>query len=464
MQNKSEGAAAASENKRFGLSDKLGYLFGDLGNDFTFILSSSFLLKFYTDVIGLEPYVIGLVMMLARLLDAFTDVTMGRICDLRPATADGKFRPWIKWMSIPCAVSSFLIYQSGVSAFPTWAKTLWLAVTYVLWGSVLYTSINIPYGSMASAISADSGERQSLSTYRTMGSTLAGALIGVAVPLITYERTESGDEVMNGVRFTIVAGVLSVLAVVSYLACYRLVRERVKVDVPKGKSKGVLSTIFSALKNRALVSIIFASIVMLLSQMIMQQMSNYLFPDYYGSAAAQSAFTIVMLVGMMLSALLAKPLSARLGKAEASALASLFSGVICFILFIVRPESVLVYIAFSFLLWIGLGIFAMVSWALITDVIDYSEKKSGIREDATIYSLYSFARKLGQGAAAGLTGGLLSLIGYVGDGEISESVREGIFNISTLPSAIGFVLLFLILHFWFPIKKSSVGGEREGMQ
>lgn len=80
----------------FGMRDKLGYMFGDLGNDFTFILSSGFMMKFYTDVMGIAPGVVGALMMLARFLDAFTDVTMGQIVDRARSTKDGRFRPWIK--------------------------------------------------------------------------------------------------------------------------------------------------------------------------------------------------------------------------------------------------------------------------------------------------------------------------------------------------------------------------------
>ena len=79
----------------FGMRDKMGYLFGDFGNDFTFILSSSFLLKFYTDVMGVSAAVVGLVMMVARFVDAFTDIAMGRICDKSKVEKNGKFRPWI---------------------------------------------------------------------------------------------------------------------------------------------------------------------------------------------------------------------------------------------------------------------------------------------------------------------------------------------------------------------------------
>ena len=82
----------------FGMKDKLGYAFGDFGNDFTFILSSMFMLKFYTDVMGIAPALVGMLMMLARFVDAFTDVTMGQIVDRSKPTKDGKFRPWIRSM------------------------------------------------------------------------------------------------------------------------------------------------------------------------------------------------------------------------------------------------------------------------------------------------------------------------------------------------------------------------------
>ena len=190
-------AEQTQEMRPFSTKDKIGYLFGDFGNDFTFILSSSFLMKFYTDVMGVPGGVVGIIMMIARFVDAFTDVTMGRICDRSRVTPAGKFKPWIRRMCGPVAISSFLIYQSGLAGMPLAFKIGWLFVTYILWGSIFYTSINIPYGSMASAISAESGDRQSLSTFRTMGGTLAGLVIGAGVPMLAYDQVE-GKAVMNG--------------------------------------------------------------------------------------------------------------------------------------------------------------------------------------------------------------------------------------------------------------------------
>ena len=443
----------------FGIRDKLGYLFGDFGNDFTFILSTMILSKFYTDVMGVSAGVIGTIMMLSRFVDAFTDVTMGRICDRSRITPAGKFKPWLLRMCIPVAGASFLIYQSGLADRSNGFKVAYLTVTYLLWGSFCYTAINIPYGSMASAISADPGDRQSLSTFRTMGGMLASMVIGILLPLLAYDENSR----LIGSRVTVAAGVFSVLAILCYLLAYGLITERVVIENPdhNDKENSVVDMLKNAAKNRALLSIIAASVVMLLAQLTMQNMAAYIFPDYYRAAAAQSASTVTMMFGMIVAAVFAKPLAARFGKAEISIVANLFAAGVMVMIWMIKPKSVWVYIALQTLAWLGLGMFSMVSWALITDVIDYSELKNGVREDGSVYALYSFARKLGQALAAGLSGWLLEGIGYdseaasAGLGQ-SESVLNGIFSISTLVPALGFALLGLVLWSWYPLHKRQV--------
>ena len=377
--------------KPFGFKDKIGYMFGDFGNDLTFLLSSSFLMKFYTDVMDVDGYIVGIIMMIARFVDAFTDVAMGRICDKSKMTAAGKFKPW------------------------------------------------------------------SLSTFRTMGGMFAGAIIMAVVPLIIYNK-ENGNDVISGTKFTIVAGVCSLLAVVCYLLCYALTTERVRAQATDAQlEKNNLGVMLkNAVKNRALISIIVASIFMLISQLTIQQMANYVFPNYYGNAKVQSLSVVMMGGGMVIAAVIAKPLAAKFGKAEISVVSNMVAGVVSLLLYFVRPQNVWVYVALQFLCWFGLGVFSMVVWALITDVIDYSEIKNGIREDGSVYALYSFARKLGQALTSGLSGALLSMIGYKKSTAFESQVKEGIFDISTLVPAISFILLALILWFWYPLKKKLV--------
>ena len=443
------------EHSPFGIKDKLGYLFGDFGNDFTFILSSSFLLKFYTDVMGISAFVVGIAIMVARFVDGFTDIAMGRICDRGKVTHAGKFKPWILRMAAPVAIASFLIYQSAFADMAMWFKIVWLFVTYILWGSIFYTSINIPYGSMASAISREPEDRQSLSTFRSMGSTLAGVIVGVGVPLFTYD-TVNGQTVLSGYKFTVIAGIFSALAIVCYILCYILVTERVTPQMSHREPHGIGKMIKNAFRNRALISIIIASVLMLMAQLTMQSMANYVYPNYYNNAKAQSISTLAMMVGMLLAASFAKPLARKFGKAEISAASNLLAAAISLLLFIIRPQNVWVYIGISLIAWLGLGIFTMVSWALITDVIDYSEIKNGVREDGSIYAMYSFARKLGQAASAGASGILLSLIGYSQQTAFDPGVLNGIFNISTLVPAVGFGALALVLWFYYPLHKKAV--------
>lgn len=447
----------------FGVRDKIGYMFGDFGNDFTFILSSSFMLKFYTDIMGLSAGVVGILMMAARFVDAITDVTMGQIVDRSKPTKDGKFKPWLRRMCGPVAISSFLIYQSGFADMSYGFKLVWMIVTYLLWGSIFYTSINIPYGSMASAISAEAEDRASLSTWRSVGATLASLVIGVGTPLIAYV-TVDGKTMLSGNRLTIIAGVFSVLAIICYMLCFKLVRER--VPVPANTEKFEVVKLFKSLvTNRALLGIIAAAILLLLAMLGMQGMSAYVFPNYYGSATAQSLSALTGSVAMLvICAPLATKLSAKFGKKELSTVSCLIGAAVYMICLILKPQNPYVYVAFYTLAYVGIGFFNMTIWAMITDVIDDAEVKNGVREDGTIYSVYSFARKVGQALSSGMIGGLLSMVGYTTATAFDPEVVDGIFNISCIVPMVGLVAVALSLIFIYPLNKKRVDANVEELK
>jgi len=439
----------------FGFKDKIGYMFGDFGNDFIFILSSSFMLKFYTDVMGIHAAVVGVLMMAARFVDAFTDVAMGQIVDRSKPTKDGKFKPWLRRMCGPVAISSFLVFQSGFANMPYLFKVVWMVVTYILWGSIFYTSINIPYGSMASAISADAKDRASLSTWRSIGSTLAGLVIGVGTPLFAYE-TVNGNTILSGNRMTIIAGVFSVMAVICYMLCFKLATER--VEVPQNNTKFNFGDLMKSLvTNRSLIGIIAAAILLLLVMLTMQGMNAYLFPNFYGNVAAQSVAALAgSLVMLVVCAPLATKLSAKYGKKELAIGSCLFGAVVYLICWVLKPENPYTYVVFYVVANIGVGFFNMVIWAMITDVIDDAEVKNGVREDGTIYSVYSFARKIGQALSSGMIGALLSVIGYSAATAFNPEVVNGIFNMTCIIPAIGFVGIALVLMFLYPLSKNRV--------
>lgn len=443
------------EIKEFGLSDKLGYMFGDLGNDFTFILSTTFLMKFYTDVMGVSAALVGAMMMLARFLDAVTDVAMGQIADRSKPLAKGKFLPWIRRMCGPVAVASFLMYAVWFRNMSMGFKIFWMFFSYLLWGSVFYTSINIPYGSMASAISGDPKHRAELSNWRTIGATLAGMVISVVIPVVVYYTDANGNQVMSGNRMAIAAALCSAASIICFLLCYFLSTERVKVE-QKTEKFSLRKLLFGLAHNRPLVGIILASVFILFAQLTLQGMANYIYPNYFRNIAAQSVSGFVSVPVVFILAAFTAKLSERYGRKTLGIASTLFGAAVLGILFIIHTTNAWVFVAFYTVMYLGLGLFSMITWAMITDVIDDTEVQTGERSDGTIYAVYSFARKLGQAAASGITGVLLTWIGYSTATQFEPSVVNGIYNMTCLVPAVGFVLVAVVLYFWYPLGKKRV--------
>ena len=441
----------------FGLRDKLGYMFGDFGNDFSFIFASNYLMVFYTKVLGLGGFAVGLLFMGARLVDAFTDVTMGRIVDhVRPGS-DGRFRPWIRRMCIPVAVSSSIMYLYFVRDWPYPVKMAYVVFTYLLWSSFCYTAINIPYGSMASVISPDVKDRASLSTFRSIGASLAGLVIGVLVPLIVYESDIEGNQIVRPVNFTVTAAVFGVLSVGCYGLCYFLCRERVFFHKKNEKREGVFSMLRGLGGNRPLLALVCAALVLLLASLLSQTMNNYLFLDYFKNSKALVAVNIVSIGSVLILAPFISRLVQSFGKKEAGALGMLGAGVVYLALFFLRVRSIPLFMALLFLASMGVGLFNLVIWAFITDIIDYQEIATGKREDGTVYAVYSFARKVGQALAGGVGGIVLTAIGYISEapGQTKE-VAEKIYTVATLVPGLCYLAVFFILQFAYPLTRGEV--------
>ena len=339
--------------KKFGFSDKLGYMFGDFGNDFTFILSSMFLLKFYTDVMGVSAAVVGMMMMIARFLDAFTDVTMGQIADRSASGRRGKFAPWIKRISGPVALSSFLMYASWFADMSMGFKIFWMFFTYLLWGSVFYTAINIPYGSMASAISAEPKDRSALSNWRTIGATLASTVIGVILPLVVYYTDADGNSVLSGTRMSIAALICSIGAVICYMLCYYMTTERVPVQKKNERFSlsGLLSELFH---NRALIGIVVSALLFLLAQLSISNMGAYIYPNYFGDVKGLSMATMLgTIITLVLSAFTVR-LSERFGKKEISAAGALIGAAALIAAYFVHTKNVYVWLVFYGISYVGM--------------------------------------------------------------------------------------------------------------
>ena len=444
----------------FGLRDKLGYMFGDFGNDFTFMFASSFLMVFYMKVLGIPGAAVGTLFLAARIVDAFTDITMGRIVDISKPGKDGRFKQWIRRMAGPVAIASFLMYQSSMAGASMTMKIVYMYVTYLLWGSICYTAINIPYGSMASAITEKPDERTGLSTFRGIGANLAQLVIGVLGPIIIYTRDESGAQVIrnSGHIFPIVAGVFSVCAIICYFICYKCTTERVKIEKDANAPKVTLGKTFATIfSSRAMLGIIGAALFLMLSQLLISGLNTYLYADYFGDIKAFSSFTFINISFSLILAAFVGKITKTVGKKEAAVIATTFTAAVYVILFIVKVKNPWVYMISAAIGFLGVNFFNLVIWANITDVIDDAEVRNGKREDGTIYSVYSFARKVGQALAGGLSGYALQVIGYESAAKVqTPGVLDGLYTISTIVPATLFFCVTLMLLFVYPLGKKKV--------
>ena len=449
--------AEKKDARPFGWRDKLGYMFGDWGNDFTFILQSTFFLIFYTNVMGINAAHVGTLLFVARVLDAFTDVGAGRLIDtLRPGRS-GRFRPWLLRIMIPVTVMAFLMFSPFVADGAYGTRLAWMVVTYILWGSVFYTLINIPYGSMASVISNDPGHRASLSVFRSLGGTLANLAISVLLPLVVFVQV-AGESQMSGSRMMWAAAGCAVLAVLCYVLCFVNVEERIATPPkPKEERQSLASALGSMATNRGLTGLIATALLMLVAFMMLGGMTPYLLNEYFNNGQLLSLVNFVGLAPTLLLVPVASKLAKTVGKKEVGIVGltlAVLSGVV---LFVIHTESPYVFMVGYALLMLGVAVLNILIWAFITDVIDLQEIRTGERNDATVYGMYSWSRKLGQAIAGGLTGWALGWIGYTsGGGEQSESVLDGIYALGTLVPALILLGSLLALAFWYPLSKKRV--------
>lgn len=449
--------AQKKDVRPFSWRDKLGYMFGDWGNDFTFILQSTFFMIFYTNVMGISAAHVGTLLFVTRILDAFTDVGAGRLIDILKPGRSGRFKPWLLRIMIPVTVMAFLMFSPFVADGAYGIRLAWMIVTYILWGSVFYTLINIPYGSMASVISDDPGHRASLSVFRSLGGTLANLAISVLLPLVVFVQV-AGESEMSGTRMMWATLGCGILAVICYLLCFVNVEERISTP-PKQKDQrqGLGQALGSMVTNRGLTGLIATALFMLVAFMMLGGMMPYMLNEYFNNGQLLSLVNFVGLAPTLLLVPVASKLAKTFGKKEVGAVGLTLGIVAGVLLFVIRTDSPYVFMVGYALLMLGVSALNILIWAFITDVIDLQEIRTGERNDATVYGMYSWSRKLGQAIAGGLVGWALGWIGYQSGGvEQSQSVLDGIYTLGTLVPALLLLVSLLALVFWYPLTKKRV--------
>ena len=434
-------SSAPAATKRLGLAQYAGYASGDAANNLAFSMSSLFLLLYYTDVVGLSAAAVGTMFLVVRFWDAVTDLFAGRMVD-KASSRWGKFRPFILFGALPLLLLSMATFTVPSSLHGTGGGLVYAYITYAMLG-LLYSLVNIPYGSLAAAMTQVPTERAKLATWRVYGSNLTILMLAFVVA----PQIKGSDDLQRSL--TITTGAFVVVGAVLYLITFFTAREQVQRDVPSVSLRQSISTLKT---NKPLIMLCVSSLMFLTGMIAVGTVGAFYARDVLGDANLFIYMTLVQTVGTFVVALFIPRIVRTIGKKSGY----LSLGVVAIVagagIALAPASTPVIALFFFFLLGVGIGGVNTLMWALEADTVEYGEWKTGVRTEGTTYALFSFTRKMGQalgGAAAAFT---IGLGGYVaGKGVVqTDSAKMAIKAAAGFVPA-GFIVLALVIMFFYPL-------------
>ena len=431
--------------------EKFGYGLGEAASGVTFGLVQSVLQKYYTDILGIHVISILLLFVLARFWDAANDTICGHvIARLRPDET-GRYRRWFKWFAVPLAACTVLMFVRlpGLSRAGYFA---YACVTYVLFGMV-YTCLNVPYGSLAQAITDDSTDRSSLSVARSVGGVF-GAIPALILISLCYKTDADGIKHMS---YPIILGgvcAIAALSLAGYWLLYRSTKERI-IEPSKTDQRNIYRRSVRALvTDRPFMICSVVAMLYLASQQFSMSYSTYLFQYYFNRPQLTMLPTAAQYVPVAVFMFCAARLGRRFGKRELCAYGVLAAGVGNLILYLLHTDNVWLYIAGLMISGIGTTFLYLLTWSLAADAIDHAAARHGV-EEPYAYAFFSFMRKLGHCVAAVFVNAALFKIGYEDNvlniSNITGDTLTQMYTYSVLVPALLYLAIFLLLRFAYPL-------------
>ena len=432
------------------MRDKIGYGLGDFGCNMSFAFINNYLMVFYVTCMGIKAKHFAIIILLAKIFDAINDPIIGGICDASKPGKDGKFKPWIKWASLPLLVSSILMFIYAPNA-PYALKIAMCLGLYCVW-SIAYTSVNVPYGSMQSVITTQSDERSSLSTWRSVGAMLAQIPVMILLPKLVYDSKTSNP---RGNVFIYIVGVMGLIGFISFILLRKLTTERVEPTVNNVQKFNYFKTLASFFKNKPMMGVTISSVAYLALMMTVTNSMQYVFMCYFKNTKIIPIATIIAGLPIGLGIVITKPLLKKFTKKQLCTYPFAISAVAAGIATFVRFDNPYVWIAFIGVSMFGTCFYLTLMWALVADCIDYQEEKTGRREEGSIYATYSLFRKIAQGVGASIIALSLDLTGYSEKLDAlsqAEGVPEKIYTMTGALPLIGALICLCSMHFLYNIK------------
>ncbi len=449
---------------RVTLKEKIGYGFGDAASSMFWKIFSIFLPIFYTDVFGITPAAVGTMLLVTRIWDTANDPIMGVISD-RTNTKWGKFRPYLLWIAVPFAIIGVLMFTT-----PDWstsAKTVYAYVTYTLM-MMAYTAVNVPYASLLGVMSSDSNDRTSFASYR-MVFAFAGSILVVLIynPLVDWFKLSFTP----ATSYQLTMSIIGIIAVVFFVLTFSWTKER--ISPPKGQKTNLLQDIKDLGGNLPWFILLASGVATLVFNSVRDGVALYYFKYFIvdDSAIQISAMTfglstLYLFLGQatnMFGVMLAKPVSAILGKKKAFMYAMFGAAIFSVAFFYLDEKQMVLIFLLQGVISFCAGIIFPLLWSMYADAADYSQWKTGRRATGLVFSASSMSQKLGWTFGGSVTLWLLSYYGFQPNVAQNAQTITGIkYMMSYVPGVAALVSGLIIM--FYSLSEDKLKGISEDLR
>jgi GPH family glycoside/pentoside/hexuronide:cation symporter len=423
---------------RLSFTEKFGYGLGDMAANFVFQAMMALQLNFYTDTFGLTPAQAGTMFLVVGLGAAVFNPVMGVIAD-RTKTRWGRFRPWLLWTAVPFGVIGVLTFTTPDLSIS--AKLIYAWVTYLLL-RLVYTMNNVPYASLTGVMTDDPNERTSIASYRQIFANSAGFIVqSLAIPMVVFLGHGS-----NARGYQLTMGIFLVTSVVMFLIAFWVSKERIQPD-PKQDSS-VMQDLSDLMKNGPWIALFLVTTFYFIALMIRGSLMLPYFKYCAGNQLLFSWFNGFGLTALLVGVACSTALTKRIGKRTLFFWSMLLTGVLCIALFFLPATATVPIISLEVLRQFVYGCSGPVLWAMMGDVADFGEWKTGRRATGTVTAAVVFALWIGLALGGAIAGWLLSLYGYQPNAVQTDHALMGIRLIASVYSGAAFLAAAVCLLFY----------------
>ena len=424
-----------------GIVERVAYGMGDFSSQLILTPVSMLFLYYATEFVNINISIVGGIMLVSRVFDGFSDLFVGYLIE-KTKSPYGKTRVWIWRMLIPyflCGIAIFSVPES----LPDLAKYIYIFIVYNLTITVVYTSINLPYGALSALMTQDSYKRSVLVIFRMLGATAGGTLVMMAtLPLVRYFGNDQ-------TAWTITAAIFSGIATLGFFCTFYFCHERV-VSAPMGEEKGnTLRAIKKLFKNSYWVMLSIAMLLVCAADIVSGTANTYYCRYFLGDDTLIGNFSAVSNTCKVIAMIVVVPLMLKfLGKRNSLIIACLlivganFSRLI-------NPYSVELNYVISGICGFSSGFTYTCLFAMIPDCIEYSEYRDGERHEGLVYSSVSFASKVAGGLGILISSMVMDFSGYVNGAETQtgSAMNAILMVVSVIPPAM-FLIAAVALVFY----------------